>query len=288
MKRLAKKSAAVCCVLAATTRQDVTATTPAARTDPPAPTPAPKDVDPARHALFLDVDGTLLDLAERPDAVVVPDGLIETLAALHQRYDGAVALLSGRALTMLDARFAPLRLPGAGLHGLEVRFADAGILRYPVDRAGLARLRAAGAAIEREQPGLLIEDKGASLALHYRLAPALANYARRKAAALVAQLGPRFMLQPGDHVVEIRPAGMDKGRALAALMAAPPFHGRRPIAVGDDYTDEYAIEAAQRLGGCGVVVGARRPTSARYALIDPSDVRRWLHGLSLSLRSAIA
>lgn len=230
----------------------------------------------AGYALFLDVDGTLLPFADRPDAVGVDPGLLGLIAELGERLDGAVALVSGRSLATLDSLFRPLRLSAGGLHGLELRYPDGGLVKWPVDREALARLRAGMSAIVQRQPRLLLEDKGASLALHYRQTPALAESALAAAAGLVAALGPAFVLQPGDHVAEVRPAGADKGRALAALMTATPFAGRQPVMLGDDLTDEHAFAAAQRLGGFGVVVGRRRPTVARHALPDIGAVRAWL------------
>jgi trehalose 6-phosphate phosphatase len=230
----------------------------------------------AGYALFLDVDGTLLPFADRPDGVGVDARLLALVTELHGRLDGAVALVSGRTLPTLDALFRPLRLPAGGLHGLELRYPDGAVMRWPVDREALARLRAGMTAIVQRQPRLLLEDKGSSLALHYRQAPALAESALAAAAGLVAALGPAFVLQPGDHVAEVRPAGADKGRALTALMAGKPFAGRQPVMLGDDLTDEHAFAAAQRLGGFGVVVGRRRPTVARHALTDVGEVRAWL------------
>lgn len=228
------------------------------------------------YALFLDVDGTLLPFADRPDDVGVDAALLALLTELGERLDGALALVSGRTLLTLDALFRPLRLPAGGLHGLELRYPDGAVARWPVDREALSRLRAGMTAIVQRQPRLHLEDKGSSLALHYRRAPALAESALAAAAGLVAALGPAFVLQPGDHVAEIRPAGADKGRALASLMTSAPFAGRLPVMLGDDLTDEHAFAAAQRLGGFGVVVGGRRPTVARHALPDIGAVRAWL------------
>ncbi len=230
-------------------------------------------------ALFLDVDGTLLEFADHPAAVSVAEPLIDRLSVLHQRLGGALALVSGRALSTLDALFWPTMFPAAGLHGLEVRDASGRLDRLDVPRTGLARLRRGMRRLSRRYPELLLEDKGGCIALHYRRNPGLAMAVLDEVRELARHIGDDFTLQPGDHVVEMRSSMADKGRAVRILMTSPPFSGRRPIVLGDDLTDEHAFAAAERLGGCGIVVGARRPTCARYALRDPNDVWHWLGSL---------
>jgi trehalose 6-phosphate phosphatase len=228
------------------------------------------------HALFLDVDGTLLEFADDPDGVIVAANLTDLLERLHRELKGALALISGRNLATIDRFFAPHRFAAAGLHGLELRDAAGHVTHFESDVEAMATLRLGMHDVAELNPGLIVEDKGGSLALHYRRVPLLGPIAAEEAQKLASRLGAYFVLQPGDHVVEIRPAGPDKGRALAALMATPPFAGRIPIAVGDDHTDEHAFDAAGAFGGYGVIVGMRRPTRAAHTLADPSAVHAWL------------
>lgn len=242
------------------------------------PLPSPPLVAPD-WALFLDVDGTLLDFADTPGGVRVPAHLPETLIALHQRLDGALALVSGRALAQLDALFAPLVLPAAGLHGLERR--NSGLHAHPRPVA-LDGVLAAARDLAAKYPGALVEDKGIALALHWRAAPAAEEPLHEFATSALIEL-PGYHLLPGNGVVELRPDGTHKGEAVLALLASPPFRGRRPVFVGDDITDEHGFVAVASLGGFGVLVGQRQPSAARYALHDPSQVLAWLDdALSLS------
>lgn len=226
-------------------------------------------------ALFLDVDGCLLDFADRPDAVAVPDTLRTSLAALATRLDGALALVSGRSLATLDGLFAPLRLPAAGLHGLERRAVDGRMVDAPPPAPLLEKVRKDARRVASEHPGALVEDKGAALALHWRQAPGAADALRAFADAVLPWLHG-YRLQPGDHVVELRPASADKGDAIAAFLEEPPFSGRRPVFAGDDLTDEHGFAVVDGHGGLSVLVGGRKGSAARYALRDPADVRAWL------------
>jgi trehalose 6-phosphate phosphatase len=236
----------------------------------------------ATGALFLDLDGTLLDFAERPDAVVVEAGLRTALQRLHDALDGALALLSGRPLQQIDALLALPHAAAAGLHGAQLRRPDGRVTVLSPDPAHLQRLREHARALVAGLPGVLLEDKGTALALHYRNVPDAEAAVRRAADDLLHVAGAGFALQPGNRVVEIKPAGVDKGTALLALMEAAPFAGRVPWMLGDDLTDEHAFEQANRLGGVSVIVGARRPTRARHALADPDAARRWLAALAAS------
>lgn len=229
----------------------------------------------AEWAYFLDLDGTLVEIAETPEAIRVDAALLQLLAGLHGAVGGAVAVVSGRSLDDLDARFAGLGLGLVGQHGLEWR--DGGGRAHrpvaaPDATEGLRRWLAPRIATH---PGLLLEDKGQTLALHYRRAPRLAAYVHRLMRELLAAAGPRWCLQTGKRVLEIRPAGVDKGRAVELFLSAPPFVGRAPVFVGDDLTDEQGFAAADRRGGLSIKVGAG-PTQARWRLPDVGAVRSWL------------
>lgn len=228
-------------------------------------------------ALFLDVDGCLLDFADEPDAVVVPGGLVKALGAWERRLDGAVALVSGRSLDTLDRLFPPLRsLPAAGLHGLERRGIDGARHASPAPPAALAEVAAEARRVAEAYPGAIVESKGPNLALHWRRAPQAAAALRALAAAELPRL-PGYRLQAGDHVLELRPGGdADKGSAILAFLAEPPFRGRVPVFLGDDLTDERGFAAVNARGGISVLVGDRADSAARHALRDPSAVRAWL------------
>jgi trehalose 6-phosphate phosphatase len=227
----------------------------------------------AGWAVFLDVDGTLLDLAERPEKVAPRPGLIETIDAL--RHVAPVAFVSGRRIADLDKLFAPLRLPAAGQHGAERRGADGQVHVAAVAQAALARAQERLLAWTRDHAGVLLEDKGLSLALHYRGAPQLAAAAARVAREALGGLGEAFVLGSGSMVLEIRPRGWDKGRAIAEFMREPPFTGRVPVFAGDDVTDEDGFVAASRLGGHAIKVG-EGPTVARWRFEDVMQVLAWL------------
>ncbi len=224
-------------------------------------------------AFFLDVDGTLLDIAERPEAVKLRSGLTDTLAALQRR--APVALISGRPIAALDRLFAPLKLPAAGQHGAERRSADGRLRRVTVSRSALNQARAYLVAWARNHQEILLEDKGLTLALHYRAAPRLESEAARVAREAWRRLGDGFVLEPGNMVFEIRPRGWDKGRAIAEFMREPPFAGRVPVFAGDDITDEDGFAAVNRMGGYSIKVGVG-PTAARWRLPDVRRVLAWL------------
>ena len=235
--------------------------------------PPPPALD-DRCALFLDVDGTLLDFAPHPDAARVPDGLREVLAALHRRLDGALALVSGRPVAGLDTLFHPLRLPAAGLHGLELRSGEDGTRAPPVPDA-LTEVLDRARAFAAPRTGTVVEDKGSAVALHWRAAPEHADEMRGFAEAAVERL-PGYRLQHGNQVAELRPEGADKGDAIATLAGEPPFRGRTPVFVGDDLTDEHGFEVVNERGGTSVLVGDRQPSAARYRLADTAAVLAWL------------
>ncbi|HUZ73543.1 MAG TPA: trehalose-phosphatase [Stellaceae bacterium] len=243
------------------------------------PIPAPR----RDWAIFLDVDGTLLEIAAAPDAVVVPADLPARLATLAHALDGAVALISGRPVAALDRLFAPLRLAAAGLHGGELRLiADGAVVRSPPS-AGLPTIRAALERFAAMRPGLRVEDKGATIAVHYRQAAheraALDALLRRAVAAADDDL----VVMPAHMAFEIKPRAFDKGAAIATLMRVAPFRGRVPLFIGDDRTDEDGFAALEAFHGHGIRVGRDGESRARWRIDDPAAVRRWLAGVAAAL-----
>lgn len=249
--------------------------------------PREDNLDLSRTALFLDVDGTLLEIAARPQAVSVPDDLRERLRALFVASGGAVALVSGRAIADLDRLFAPLALPSAGLHGFERRDARGTYRRQPMpSSAALEAARAALLQLARRHSGLLVEDKRFALALHYRGAPGLEDTVLHATEEVAASVANDLELQRGKMVVELRPVGATKAHAVTAFLEEAPFRGRVPIFIGDDLTDEPAFDLVNRLGGLSVVVGAR-PSAARARLTDVAAVRGWLAQMQTDSAAAL-
>lgn len=244
---------------------------------PPLPT--------CRSALFLDFDGTLVPLAETPDAIRPDPALLPLLAGLQGRLDGALAIVTGRQIEVLDRYLAPLCLPAAGEHGLRRR-----------DCSGRLHGRACAMpapvlqlchALAQEHPALLVERKPSSIALHYRRAPQLA------ALCLVTltralQRWPQLELLQGKCVLEVRPAGMGsgmvtgKGSAIAAFLRESPFAGRVPVFVGDDVTDESGFAVVQAHGGMAIKVG-EGASGARHRLDSPQAVHAWLQSACMHL-----
>lgn len=232
-------------------------------------------------ALFLDVDGTLLEIAETPDAVVVPPGLRQTLGILTTRLGGALALVSGRSIHTLDALFTPLQLVAAGIHGCERREADGRIVHPQIDRTRFAQARESLLAWTRRHPGTLLEDKEYALALHFRLAPEVES-AALSAVQDVLETLDTHALQRGKSVFEIRPAGYSKGTAIELFMRQPPFQGRMPVFIGDDVTDEAGFVAVNELGGVSIRVGETADSAASHRLADVAAVLAWLNLLAHS------
>lgn len=229
-----------------------------------------------RICLFLDFDGTLVEFADHPRDVRPDAQLLELLRSLQIGLAGAVALISGRRIEELDALLHPLRLPAAGLHGLERRDAQ-GRLRLAVRPAavsGLEALRPRLLELMAQHSGLLLEDKGATLAVHYRRAPQLGATLQQAVAALVAPLEPELEVLEGDMVLEIKPHSFDKASAIEGFMSEQPFAGRMPVFIGDDLTDCDGFGAVRRHGGVTVAVGYR--VTAQWRLPDPGAVRAWL------------
>lgn len=238
-------------------------------------------------ALFLDVDGTLIEIADRPSAVRVEPRMIGVLTALVHATDGAVALVSGRPVADLDRLFAPLVLPAAGLHGLERRDVAGRWAARAAREPAVDRFAASFADFAASHPGALVEDKGLTVALHYRLAPEAADEARALADRLAAESGGAFRVQHGKMVAELRPEGPDKGAVVAAFMAEPPFAGRLPVFVGDDVTDEAGFAEVNRRGGHSVRVGdATVPSAARWRVPSVAALADWLAGIAAAETTA--
>jgi trehalose 6-phosphate phosphatase len=224
------------------------------------------------QALFLDFDGTLVDLAPRPDAIVVEPALTASLRRLHERLGGALALISGRSIDDLDRWLQPLVLPAAGVHGAERRGAG-GV----VTTAALPSLESVAACARRlaqAHAGVRVERKAAAVALHYREAPGAEAACVEAFSAAVAE-APGLRLLHGKMVLEALPLGVSKGHAVEAFLAEPPFLGRQPVFIGDDVTDEAGFDVVQRRGGIAVKVGPG-PTIATERLAGAAEVRQWL------------
>lgn len=229
----------------------------------------------ADWAYFLDVDGTLIEIAEAPEAARVDPDVLCLVGRMHRACGGAVALVSGRAVADLDKRLGNLRIPLAGQHGLERRDAVGRLQTNSAVPAESHEIRRRLEPVLARHPGLLLEDKGFSLALHYRRAPQLASYVHTLMRDLVAGTAGKLGLQKGKRVVEVKPVGTDKGSAIEAFMAETPFRGRRPVFIGDDVTDEHGFAIVNRLDGLSIKVGPGR-TCARWRLPDVTAVRGWL------------
>jgi trehalose 6-phosphate phosphatase len=232
-------------------------------------------LDPDRCALFLDYDGTLVGLAPTPGEALADAELRDLLGRLHQRLHGALAIVTGRPVADIDGFLAPLRLTVSGLHGLVRRRHDGTLTEVPLAPGLLDTARREFAEFAARHPGTLMEDKGLSIALHFRQAPATEDAASSMASRIAEASDGAIRLQRGKMVVELLPAGSDKGVAISALAQCPDFHGRLPIFVGDDVTDEAGFRAVNRLGGISIRVGGG-PSAATRAIAGVPELRRWL------------
>ncbi|AQR69344.1 trehalose-phosphatase [Janthinobacterium sp. LM6] len=229
-------------------------------------------------AVFLDFDGTLVDLAPTPDGVRLEAGVIEALALLAERHGGALALISGRPIAQIDAMLAPLVLPVAGVHGVERRGADGKL--HVAATPDVSPVLARALALAAMHPGLLVEQKRGAVALHYRLAPELEQLCMQEMTAAV-QACPGILLLHGKMVLEAKPSATDKGGAIAAFLRETPFAGRRPVFAGDDTTDEAGFAFVQQAGGQGIKVG-NGPSAATLHLASPRALRAALLAASVS------
>lgn len=237
----------------------------------------------AECAFFLDVDGTLLEIADTPSAVRVDMELLELIGRLSRVSGGAIALISGRSISDLEELLGAQRIPLAGQHGLERRDATGRLWIHAAPPAAKCSFKEALVPVLARHPGLLLEDKGLTLALHYRQAPYLAAYAHRLMGRLIGESGGALELQKGKCVIEIKPAGIDKGTAVVEYLAESPFRGRQPVFIGDDLNDEHGFAAVNRMDGISIKVGPGR-SCATYRLSGVAAVRHWLHGALKGIR----
>jgi len=235
--------------------------------------------NPRQWALFVDIDGTLLAVAPTPDAVTVPAGLVTLLRRVVDGLGGAAAVMTGRRIADADRLFAPLRLAASGVHGTEVRSepgAPIAALAPPIPPNVVQAMN----DIAHLASGILVEQKGAGVAVHYRNAPLARRALETELAAAISRCAYDLVLRQGRKVLEAVPRGFSKGTALTAIAARPPFAGRRPVMIGDDVGDEPAFEAAERLGGLGLRVAGEHfpPSDSDFGGVG--EVRQWLAALA--------
>lgn len=231
-------------------------------------------------AFLLDIDGTLLDLAPAPDQVVVPKGLRTALQTLFEKTSGALAFVSGRSINDIDRIFAPTVLPAIGGHGAEMRVTPQEQACATSAEPLSKELKRRFVALKERDPGILIEDKGYSVAIHYRNAPHAERFIFERVAAIRGELTEApIEILPGKRVVEIKGAGFSKATGIRELMIKPPFKGRRPIFLGDDVTDDSVFAIMPDLKGLSFSVGRKaRGVAGQFA--RARDVRRWLSELA--------
>ena len=234
------------------------------------------NIHPRDMALFFDVDGTLIEIAATPNSVVVPATLEKAILTLWYELDGAIALVSGRNLSSVEALFPSFPGVIGALHGSEFRFADGRKVTAEVE-AQLEEARNFLHVFASSRTGFLIEDKIGSIALHYRGAPTRKREAETAIQEASKLAGPSWSIQPGKFVFELRSRGANKGKALKRIMNETPFHNRRPLAFGDDLTDLPMLKAAKAAGGLAVVIGrAIHPEGEFHAITSPLQLQAWL------------
>ena len=253
--------------------------------DPTATRPTPSRSCPLRRdrtrstglCLFLDIDGTLLDFVDSPRLVAVDAELVDLLNRAAGATLGALALVSGRSLAQIDDLFAPTRWPAAGLHGLERRDAAGLVHRASIDASQIDRARRQFEQLAWRHPQVEVEDKGLTVALHFRREPALGAELAVEVQDIVDSLGGNYRVQPGSCVLEITPRGASKADAVEAFLDERPFSGLQPLYAGDDLTDLAAFEAVERLGGLSIAVGDRVRAKLNFPTV--MHFRRYLAGL---------
>jgi trehalose 6-phosphate phosphatase len=239
----------------------------------------PDSLSLAETAFFFDFDGTLVELASTPDGIFVPRSVPDILAALRRATNGAVAVVSGRGIDNIDSFLQMSDLPVAGMHGAERRDSNGDVQRIGFNDDRLLRMEHELEKVVNSHPGMLLEIKGAALALHYRNASDREPVARAATEGLVQQYADAYVLQPGKMVYEIKPKDVDKGRAVRAYMAEPPFTGRKPVFIGDDLTDEKGFAVVNEFDGLSVKVGPG-DTVARTRIESVELLLDWLQVIS--------
>lgn len=238
------------------------------------------ELNAATAAVFLDVDATLFELADTSGLNAAEPSMLDLVRTLSLRGGGAIALLSGRSLADVDALYGPLQLPAAGLHGLERRSAVGVYSRHQTPAAPmLERARRLMCQVCDHYPGVLLEDKHFALALNYCHAPELEEDLLRDVNTISRLLGSVFDVLPGRRVIEICPSGVTKATAIAEFMEEPPFRGRIPVCVGDEWTDDLAYEWVSEAGGLSIGVNVITTSAAAIRLPTSGAVRQWLHAL---------
>ncbi len=228
--------------------------------------------------VFLDVDGTLVEFTDSPLETYADPELKALLRDVAERLGGALALVSGRSIEYLDGLFAPLRLPAAGLHGVERRKASGVMHGASFVDSQLDPARTVLKALVIAHPGTLLEDKGRTIAVHFRMAPRSEPAVLETVRAIAAQLGSNYHIQGGNMMLELKPRGFTKASAIKAFMHEPPFSGRKPVFVGDDLTDQDGFRTVEDQGGISIAVGDR--VHGQFRLENPKAVRGWLEGIS--------
>lgn len=226
-------------------------------------------------AYFFDIDGTLAEIAAHPGGARIERGIRELIERLHAATGGAVALITGRTIADADRLMDHASLPVAGQHGLERRDGDGRVQKHEMDEETFAEVSETVRSAIADKPGLVAELKGLSLALHYRGAPQLADYANELLQNARLRLGEEFSTMSGKMVVELKPSGMHKGVAISRFLSELNFNGRTPVFLGDDVTDEDGFSVINSACGHSIKVGGG-PTSARWRLRTVADVREWL------------
>jgi len=245
----------------------------------------PAVLPPEQTAFFFDFDGTLVELAPTPDGVLVRPDMLALLRELRRATHGAVAIVSGRGIDSIDRFLGMPDLPVAGLHGAERRDANGDTQRVGFNDQRLLHMEQVLAEVVRTHAGMLLEIKGASLALHYRNAPEHEGTARAATERLAADYADAYVLQPGKMVYEIKPKDVDKGRALRAFLDEPPFAGRMPVFAGDDLTDEKGFAVVNDHGGLSIKVGGG-DTSAQMRIDSVEALIGWLASLVAAMPGA--